>query len=209
MPENVDLENKELEETKKDLIEESKDKKKDKTKTKKKEKKQKKEKAPKEKKSGSGKKMLILLIVMLITIGALLAAYKFVPKMLSNRGDYYDVNFIINYHENKFFNKYDLTASFNGSLIGSASQGETIEYSTSLPNGEYVITFLQSDEPANTTSSVIKVKGDTNVLYKVKADWKGLKYSENINPKKFEISNAVTEKVEETEETTEEVMVEE
>lgn len=142
----------------------------------------KKKKTNKEKKKGS-KKPLIFIILILIVAGALVLGYKFLPTIMKGVSKNYEVNILVDYKKNLLFNKYDMSVTFNGTNIGTVTQGESITHSEELPNGTYVITFTSTEDPTNTTSSIIEISDSTkNIGYKVTADWKGLSYKEDSNP---------------------------
>ena len=171
-----------------------------------------KEEGDKPKKKGS-KKFIALLILLIVLAGGLFAAYKMIPIIMGDKGEAYTVQIRMNYKKNLLYNKYPVTVYFNNQSIGSLNQGEDLEYATTLHNGSYVITFTDSNDAENTISGIVQVDGDTNYQYKLKADWKGITFSDSQNPIGFkDIEGAVkTEEVTEdkAEETKEETPAEE
>lgn len=199
------------EEVTKEVEEESKDSKKKSKKEKpqkaKKEKKPKKEKKKKEsdgeekpKKKG-GKKLIILLVLLIILAAIGFTAYKMIPVIMGDKGEAYTVSIRMDYKKNLLYNKYPVNVSFNNTSIGSLKQGEELEYATSLHNGSYVITFTDANDSENTISGIVQVEGDTNYQYKLKADWKGITFSDSVNPIGFKpIEGATPAATEETKE---------
>lgn len=147
----------------------------------KKAKKEKKAKEPKAKKKMS-KKPIILLVILAIIVGGGYYLFNQLPTIMKGNDPTYPINVDVTYKKNLLFNKYDINVSFNGTSIGTVSQGNGTSTSSELAAGTYVITFTDANDNTNTTSAIINVENSANYSYTVKADWKGLKVtSESIS----------------------------
>lgn len=191
------------EENVEEVVEEKEEKKSKKAKKEKpkKEKKQKKikEEGEKPKKKGS-KKLIVILILLLVLAGLGFTAYKMIPVIMGDKGEAYTVQIRMDYKKNLIYNKYPVNVSFNNQSIGSIEQGKDLEYSTSLHNGSYVITFTDANDSENTVSGIVQVDGNTNYQYKLKADWKGITFSDSQNPIGFKDIEGATPAQEESKE---------